>query len=200
MNRRLAAALALSAFCLSGAKAASEPERAPARQTARMCPSVKPVWPLCTAVYDNTPARRPDDRTQYTFQEMMREAACVDAGDSAELEASKIRSMWDSHPEWFRCNAVNFDLPGGDILKYSVRTRTFEFINEALDSWKLDFNHVADESGWTLLDYIENEMGENVGTDIYSQLLMYRDLIVDAGAKRCAAIHPSAHCRPTGPR
>jgi hypothetical protein len=54
--------------------------------------------------------------------------------------------------------------------------------------WKVDLNSLDDESGLTLLDYVDKELDENAGNANVPVLTDYYEVLRKAGAKHCAEL------------
>ena len=90
-----------------------------------------------------------------------------------------------------------FNLSGGNILKYSVAARAYDFIYAAAILWDVDLNGVDDHDGRTVLDYVLYEMDRNVGRPAWAELDGYRSMLVRAGARTTAQLEAGEDCRPS---
>lgn len=153
------------------------------------CPDLSKLRNICTAVTEKTRIPIPGtNRTQLEFQAMLNSAACINQNDNENTKAQKIQTLWNDNQSSFRCSIPGFDIENGNILKLSVRKRSFEFLNMALDSWKLNLNIPDPVDGKTILDYVEKEIRSNGSNEISVELQEYRDLLRDSGAKRSSEL------------
>ncbi len=120
-------------------------------------------------------------------------AACVLPSDSPEVMQTKVQALFRDHMP--RCNG--FNVSRGNILKYAVAYRTYDFLYTAANKWRVDLN-VADETdGRTVLDYVEDQIPSNVGRPAYGDLIAYREMLIRAGARTTAQLEGGEGCRPS---
>ena len=159
------------------------------RQTASggSCPAQLNVGQFCNAVSDqlgNTTGRFSGRFYQFQYQQLIRDAACVDPDDAPEVVAGKIQHLWNQQHARLVCNQLGFSVRDGYLLKLAVESDSREFVNDAVRRWKLDLNHV-DATGQTVLDYIESERARHAGqgSSYESILQRYFKIFRDHGAK-----------------
>ena len=120
-------------------------------------------------------------------------AAGVQPGDSQELMQSKVQTLFRDHMP--RCNG--FNVSRGNILKYAVAFRTYDFLYTAANTWQVDLNVADANDRRNVLDYVENELLKNRGMPAEADLLSYRDMLVRAGARTTAQLEAGEDCRPS---
>lgn len=153
------------------------------------CPDLSQIRNICNAVSSSARVPIPNtDRTQYEYVAMMNAAACIQASDSDSQKRTKIQALWNANQNNFGCTVTGFDVEGGNVLKLVVRKRSFEFLNLAMESWQLNLNIVDPVDGKTVLDYVEAELVANRGSDIGRELQEYKELLIEAGAKRSSEL------------
>jgi hypothetical protein len=156
------------------------------RIPAANCPDPSKLLGICRSLNDQR--RVPianTDRTQYEYEQKMKEAACVLPGEDQATVRRKVQTLWNNHQTNFGCTVAGFDLSNGNILKYSVRSRAFDFLNLSVETWNLNLNIVDPVDNKTVLDYLRSEIEANSNTsnEILPQLQEYYDFLKDAGAK-----------------
>lgn len=144
-------------------------------------PDLSKLARLCSVVFDRTRAA-PASGYRFEYERLVSEAACVSPTDDEPAKISKIQSLWRNNQSAFKCNSTDFDVSDGSILKYSVSSRSFNFINTAISKWKLDLNF-HDRDGQTVYDYVQGQIDRNRGSSIESVLKDYLQKIEDGGGK-----------------
>ena len=95
----------------------------------------------------------------------------------------KIQALWDGHQDRFKCSSNDVDVSGGSILKYSISSRSFSFLNTAPQRWQLNLNYVDSVDGRTVLDYLQGEIRRSEGSNTAVELQEYFDSLRQLGAK-----------------
>ncbi|HYG27126.1 MAG TPA: hypothetical protein VD906_09480 [Caulobacteraceae bacterium] len=122
-------------------------------------------------------------------------AARLQPGDTVEVARRKIQNLWaQGHRKQLRCDAVDFEVGNGSILKYSVRTREFNLLFAAIEKWHVPLNYVDEYDGGTILDYIE-KLQEEYRDDrqLLETLTSYGKLIRQHGGRRASELTASDH-------
>ena len=120
----------------------------------------------------------------YAFEEKIYAAAEVDfARDTAAVARTKIQKMWRDDPLYLHCQANNFNLRDGHILKYAIATRSFNLIDDAIYLWGVDLNIVDSFDNRTLLDYTESQRKRYEGTPMEPDLASYIKILRSHGAR-----------------
>ena len=137
---------------------------------------------ICSYVYDKTRAA-PGSGFRYEFERQLYAAAKIPADQKDRPEAAeKLRTLWRDNQDKFTCDSTNFNVIDGAITKYSLRVRSFPFVN-FLISKNMDIN-LTDGTGETLLDYTYTEAYINQGNPaLADQLRQYYAMLRRAGAK-----------------
>jgi len=52
------------------------------------------------------------------------------------------------------CDAANFDISRGHVLKYSIKMREYNLVIVAAQKWMVDLNRIDASGSGTLLDYL----------------------------------------------
>ena len=121
-------------------------------------------------------------------------AARVRPGLDSDAEVRrKISGLFSAHMPL--CDG--FNLNRGSILKYAVATRTSDFLYSAVNLWDVDLNVVEAWDGRTVLDYVNDELGRNIGRPAEAELTSYRDMLIRAGARTTAQLEAGDDCRPS---
>lgn len=152
------------------------------------CADASKLEKICLAITDKTAA--PDESPlQYRYEEKLYAAACADPKrDSPAVVAKKIRFMWGKLTPNLRCARVDFDVSNGSILKYAVRMKAFDLIDQAAKTWQVDLNVVDSSDRRTLLDYVQKEMDRNRGTSLEDVLRNYYELLRGHGARHLSEL------------
>lgn len=144
---------------------------------------------MCSVVYERTRARS-GSSYRMAFEQIMHEAAgATELPRDSAANKEKLRRLWKEHPEEFKCNSPDFDVPGGSLAKYGVAVRSFGFVNFML-KMGLDLNLIDPADNLTLLDYLQGQLTSNKGSEIEGQLQEYVDTVKAAGGKRASEIAP----------
>ena len=118
----------------------------------------------------------------YAYQRKILDAACVLHTDTGGTVNKKVRAMWSASRDKLKCESVQFDVTGGNILKYAVSTKFDEFISDAI-WWGVDLNWVDKSDDRTVLDYVSFQIEQNKGKNIESLYANYYKTLRKAGAK-----------------
>lgn len=149
------------------------------------CPNPAKLKNLCNFVGKRYADEDEDSPYVYQYERMIHQAACVDMTKDSEAEiATKVQKLWNSHKESFQCNLIDFSIKNGSILKYAAAKKSYEFLDLAIDTWKVNLNNIDPDDNGTLLDYIEKEMEMYKGTHIEETMKRYHKKLRNAGAKR----------------
>ncbi|RYG89559.1 MAG: hypothetical protein EON59_01415 [Alphaproteobacteria bacterium] len=148
---------------------------------------------ICSFVYDR--ARQPAGSVYYySFQKMMADAAGAQPDDDVDARRIRVRYLWLDNQHAFRCTAQNFNLSNGNLLKYSVRSRSFEFIVAAIEDWHLELNFIDLADHRTILDYVAREAEANDGNSDSATINSYLDALREVGAKHCFEVVDPKYC------
>ena len=129
------------------------------------------------------------------YQQKIEDAAGVTPSDSPELRRQKTADLFAHRMP--TCDGADFSVSHGNILKYAVSVRTFDFINLAAYTFDADLNAVDSSDGRTVLDFVDDEISRNVGRPAEDELRYYRDFLVGAGARTTAQLQAGEDCRPS---
>ncbi len=151
------------------------------------CPDVSKLVGLCASISSKRQDSSNPNQYSYAFERKIYEAACVnfDADDGITAR-KKIQTLWSNYPEQMRCQANNFNVQDGHILKYAVETRTFNLLDDATKLWGVNLNIVDPTDNKTVLDYIQGKMIQYAGTEMEPELKRYYDKLKQYGAKHQA--------------
>jgi hypothetical protein len=140
---------------------------------------------ICSDISTQTPYNEQPELISYMYEKRIYDAAGVDfAKDTPEQARKKIRKLWLQHQPSLRCQANNFNVRDGNILKYAIATRAYNLIDDAVKIWGIDVNIVDPSDNRTLLDYAESQRDQYKGTAMETELQNYIDILVRHGAKR----------------
>lgn len=99
---------------------------------------------ICGDVYLKTRDTSSTENYAYAYERKIYDAACVDFQQDTPNEArAKIQNLFrEEMGKALACNAANFQVARGSILKYAIEMGTFVLIDSAAKSWKVDLNYV----------------------------------------------------------
>jgi hypothetical protein len=119
----------------------------------------------------------------YVYQKKVLDAACIKIGTDDEGTVNrKVQAMWSASRANLNCDSVQFDVSGGNVLKFAVSTKFDQFIEDAI-WWGVDLNWVDKIDNRTVLDYVTYQIEKNKGKNIESKLAHYYKILKEAGAK-----------------
>lgn len=150
---------------------------------ARTCPNIESLnGGLCDELRMKRKTKN-DEFNKYTYQTAIKEASCVDEEkDSEAVRNAKIQKFWSTFEDQLICDANDFNVERGNLLKFAVAKRFEEFIDDAID-WGVNLNRIDPLDHRTLLDYVEYEIQRNKGNALEEELKGYRENLRAAGAK-----------------
>ncbi len=125
---------------------------------------------------------------EYLYEKRLLQFACVDLkNDDEETILRKVKLFWNNYRTKCKCDAINFNIPNGNILKYSIAKNTFDFIETLVLDYELDINFADPADGKNLLDYVNDEIekmkvqgASKSSIQVYEK---YRDSLISIGAK-----------------
>lgn len=187
----LALAFPVAAKAPQQAKATSDASHASCR------PDPARLRGICNDVYSRTEDNGDPENWSYAYERKIYDAACVSfERDTGATARTKIQALWINNPEHFRCDATNFRVSKGNILKYAIEMRTYPLVDNAIRSWRLDLNLVDPSDQSTLLDFVETKIAQTSELATRQTLRNYWSTLRFAGAKRCREIRDPARCKP----
>ena len=150
---------------------------------------------ICNDVYSRTPDTTNPDIWTYRYEQKIYAASCVDfSKDTPRSARSKIQKLWNEHQAHLKCDALNFSVQQGSILKYAVQIENYSVVDNAVKNWKLDLNIIDSSDNRTLLDFVEARYAANHGSSAADTLENYWNLLRRNGAKRCREVDPARRC------
>jgi hypothetical protein len=152
------------------------------------CPDLERLTNICSSIggFVKDPAPRGD--YSYMYQRKIYDAACVDLQkDSEALMKRKIQEMWRidearGDRSKLKCHNLQFDVIDGNILKFAVRKRFKEFLEDAV-WWGVHLNRVDASDQRTVLDYVKDELDRTSHPSTRSTLQVYYEILREGGAK-----------------
>jgi hypothetical protein len=171
--------------------AASAPAASPVVWPAG-CPDLERLTNICSSIGGFVKDPAPRGEYSYMYQRKIYDAACVDLQkDSEALMKRKIQEMWRIDERQPRprmtCNNLQFDVASGNILKFAVRKRFQEFLEDAV-WWGVHLNRVDASDQRTVLDYVKDELDRTSHPSTRSTLQVYYNTLRRAGAKHRAEL------------
>ncbi len=148
------------------------------------CPRLNLIDLICLSVLEKTTNEDEESEFNYRYEEILYSIVCADtANETKEEIIKKIHDVWVIHEDRFICDANNFSVPNGNILKYAAQMEFADFLYEVSRTWMVPLNKIDKSDGRTTLDYISDEMKNFAGKPEENILKAYYDLLQKAGAK-----------------
>lgn len=150
-------------------------------------PKVKDYFAICTQItfHTNTDEKYFDKFTMLYEQRMWEMSCAFPDTDSVPEATIKINRMWNKHKLDFKCDALGFNVPQGNVLKYAISSGYETFIETIVESYGLDINF-KDNDGKTVLDFVNDEIKRRYdpgNSDSTRSLRHYKELLIQLGAK-----------------
>lgn len=143
----------------------------------------EPLANICYLVTSSAAAKPRSQNFEYEYEKRIYEASMADYQKDNDQEiAKKISTMFEQNRDKLQCRGVDFDVIEGNVLKYAMGTRTFGFLDMAIDEWKVNLNWI-DKDGTTLLDYAAMQVAKTKGTSNEQVMKNYYGRIRKAGGK-----------------
>ncbi len=117
------------------------------------------------------------DTVEYTYEKHLWEFAGAKMGiDDLETAKKKIQLWWNQHKTKCKCDALGFNVPNGNVLKFSIAQSFPDFIDTLVSVYDLDINFIDPADGQNLLDYLNNEIEKMEKTGISKESIkIYED-------------------------
>lgn len=140
---------------------------------------------LCNSISTKGKDSDPDSDYVWVYQRLVYEGSCVDfANDSKSAIREKVNLFWN-HASKVGCDASDFDVQNGNLLKYAFKKKFRDFIIDAAQVWQLEprfINQVDASDRKNTLDYARDEINKNVGGAFEGELRVYYRTLRNAGA------------------
>ena len=78
--------------------------------------------------------------------------------DDLETAKLKIQAWWNKYKSKCKCDSVNFTVPNGNLLKFSINQSMPDFIDTLVSNYGLDINFIDPADGKNVLDYLNDEI------------------------------------------
>lgn len=99
-----------------------------------------------------------EDKFTYLFEKRFFQLAGMDLdNETVEAAKPKMQRWWDKYKTKLTCNALGFNVPMGNLLKYAI-DRPFMNILYFAGEHELDINFIDPADQKTVLDYVNSEM------------------------------------------
>ena len=153
---------------------------------------------LCNAVNDQTEETIDISfGTRFNYQtRILTHSSANPHRDPSGHIAKKVQHFWAVNNDDLTCNLLGFGVRGGSILKLAIERDSSDVINDVVRRWGL-WPNGRDNTGQTILDFIESEMERSRGTPNENIMRRYQGLFQRFGAKRAADLTPAD--RPVDP-
>lgn len=185
----------------AAAKAPQQAKATPDASHASCRPDPARLQGICNDVYSRTEDNGDPENWGYAYERKIYDAACVSfEHDTSATARAKIQALWINNPERFRCDATNFRVSNGNILKYAIEMRTYPLVDNAVRAWRLDLNLVDPSDQSTLLDFVESKVAQTSEPTTRKTLRAYWSVLRNAGANRCREVRDPGLCKPVSQR
>lgn len=97
----------------------------------------------------------------YLFQEILLKMSCVDLkNDSQETIIQKVNCMWNKYRTKFACDSLGFNVPNGNVLKFTMNFNFPDFIYCMGDHYNVDFMFIDPADGKSIIMYLDEEISK----------------------------------------
>jgi len=97
--------------------------------------------------------------TEYWYEMKLLQMACFNLDvDDVEIAKKKLQIFWSKYKTSCKCDALDFGLPNGNLLKFALSQHMPDVIETLADTYGLDINFTDPADGLNLLDYIIGEI------------------------------------------
>ena len=99
----------------------------------------------------------------YLFQEILLKMSCVDLkNDSQETIIQKVNCMWNKYKTKFACDSLEFNVPNGNVLKFTLNFNFPDFVYYMGDYYNVDFMFIDPADGKTIIQYLDEEISKTI--------------------------------------
>lgn len=137
---------------------------------------------LCAAV-STAEEEEVNHKNIYVYQTIIEKYAKVNDQDNGEEIKRKIQIFWKEYSDILFCDALDFNVPKGSIIKLAVARRFENFIDDVTETWNVDLNKIDRSDNMTVLDYVRKELEMRNGTPHEPVLKRYYKKFRSYGAK-----------------
>lgn len=128
------------------------------------------------------------DTVEYVYEQRLWEVACAVMGvDDLETAKIKIQKWWNKYKTKCKCDSLGFNLPNGNLLKFSIAQSMPDFMDKIVSTYGLDINFKDPADGKNVLDYLNDEIEKYKKTGVsQSSIKIYEDYrvsLIKLGAK-----------------
>ena len=147
---------------------------------------------ICNDMYSRTEDRSEPDLWTYRYEKKIYDASCVDfKSDTPASARGKIQHLFSIRPQALQCDALNFPVQQGHILKYAIQMETYSIVDNAV-RWKIDLNLIDHADRQTLLDFTLTRAAMH--NSVRTLLSDYYIKLRKNSAKHCFEIRPDSDC------
>ena len=112
---------------------------------------------ICSYTRDKKIAK--EESLNYLFQEILLKMSCVDLkNDSQETIIQKVNCMWNKYKTKFACDSLEFNVPNGNVLKFTLNFNFPDFVYYMGDYYNVDFMFIDPADGKTIIQYLDEEI------------------------------------------
>lgn len=124
---------------------------------------------------------------EYVYEKRILQLSCVNVEiDDEETIKRKVQLFWNKYKINCKCDSVSFNVPNGNILKFSTSKNT-DFTENLVLIYDCDINFIDPADNRNLLDYVIDEIeklkttgASKSSVQVYER---YRDIIISIGGK-----------------
>ena len=107
--------------------------------------------------------------------------------DDLETAKIKIQTWWNKYKTKCKCDSLGFNIPNGNLLKFSVSQSLPDVIDTMVSTYGLDINFKDPVDGKNVLDYVNDELIRFKSGGISQESIKiyedYRASLIKLGAK-----------------
>jgi len=128
------------------------------------------------------------DTVEFLYEQRLWEVACAVMGvDDLETAKIKIQTWWNKYKTKCKCDSLGFNIPNGNLLKFSVSQSLPDVIDTMVSTYGLDINFKDPVDGKNVLDYVNDELIRFKSGGISQESIKiyedYRASLIKLGAK-----------------
>jgi hypothetical protein len=152
------------------------------------CPAPEKVDYAKICSYSRDKKLAPEDsELNYLFEQQILKMSCATEGkDSPQAIKQKTSIMWNTYRTKFACDSLEFNVPNGNILKFSMNFNFPDFIYTMVNTYDLDMDFKDPADNKTIIEYLDEEIAKTTkfGVGKIKEMKEVRALLVEQKIKQ----------------
>ena len=126
------------------------------------CPAPQKVdyAKICSYTKDKKHSSEESELNFLFEQQMIKMSCAVEGKDSPEVIRIKVNKMWNKYRTNFACDSLGFNVPNGNVLKFTMNFNFPEFIYYMIDNYDLDMDFKDPADNKTIIEYLNEELAK----------------------------------------